>query len=168
MLPPPPVLLLFTQQKKLNTRSMWKCCTAQANDKKNLATLTNSGLKIKGNKVLKDMVDHAAPAVVCQSNDFPPTAAISPSTITRLFPVYCSGEHSLLPSTRSNRMIFKRESIFTLSLVIRKGYGYQIWWFFGKIPNSLLPPSPPSVLENYIAIFLMDMVVYIQGGMRAR
>ena len=119
-------LLLFTQQKKLNARLMWKYCTAQAYDKINSATLTDSGLKIKGNKVLKDMADHAAPAVVCQSNDFPPTAAISPSTITRLFPVYCSGEHSLLPSTRSNRMIFKRESIFTLSLVIRKGYGYQI------------------------------------------
>ena len=154
MLPPPPVLLLFTQQKKLNTRSMWKYCTAQANDKINLATLTNSGLKIKGNKVLKDMVDHAAPAVVCQSNDSPPTAAISPSTITRLFPVYCSGEHSLLPSTKSNRMIFKRESIFTLSLVIRREYGYQIWWFFWKnSKQSSTPLSPPQFWKITLLIF---------------
>ena len=72
------------------------------------------------------MADHAAPAVVCQSNDFPPTAAISPSTITRLFPVYCSGEHLFLLSTGSNGGVrysfsnFDRNKVYVpLSLLFR-------------------------------------------------
>ena len=39
------------------------------------------------------------------------------------------------------------------SLVLREGSRYQIGWSFGKIPNGLWPPSPPSFLENYIANF---------------
>ena len=47
-------------------------------------------------------------------------------------------------------------------LPLRKGFGYQIGWFFGKIPNILWPP--PSFFENYIAFFIMDMVAFMQGG----
>ena len=40
----------------------------------------------------------------------------------------------------------------SLPLPFREGSGYQIRWFFGKIPNGLWPPT--SFLENYIAHFL--------------
>ena len=36
------------------------------------------------------------------------------------------------------------------------------FWKFFKRPST----PPPSFLENYVAIFLMDLVAYIQGGMR--
>ena len=39
---------------------------------------------------------------------------------------------------------------------------------FSKKFQTAFPP-PPSFSENYIAIFfIMDMVAYMQGGMRAR
>ena len=53
-----------------------------------------------------------------------------------------------------------------LTRTLWEGFRYQIRWIFGKIPNGLWPP--PSFLENHVAIFfIMDMVAYMQGGMRA-
>ena len=43
------------------------------------------------------------------------------------------------------------------------------WMNFWKNSKRPLTPSPPSFLENHVAIFfVMDMVAYMQGGMRAR
>ena len=34
--------------------------------------------------------------------------------------------------------------------------------------QTVVDPSPPSFSEIYVAIIIMDMVEYTQGGMRAR
>ena len=44
---------------------------------------------------------------------------------------------------------------------IREGSGYQIRWFFGKIPNGLRPPHVWKLCCNF---FMTDMVAFIQGG----
>ena len=50
--------------------------------------------------------------------------------------------------------------------LFRDWWRYQIRWILGKIPSGLRPP--PSFSDIYVAIFIMDMVEYMQGGTRAR
>ena len=46
---------------------------------------------------------------------------------------------------------------------LREGSGYQIRWFFGKIPNGLWPP-PLIFGKLYCKFFIMNMVAFMQGG----
>ena len=63
-------------------------------------------------------------------------------------------------------MITKFVFVFVFVFVFGTGQGTKMDEF-SEVPNGLCPP--PSFLENYVAIFfMMDMVAYMQGGMRAR
>ena len=51
-------------------------------------------------------------------------------------------------------------------LNFREGSRYQIGWIFGKNPNRLRPP-PPIFGKLWCKFFIIDVVAYMQGGMRA-
>ena len=66
-----------------------------------------------------------------------------------------------------NRDILIKLSVFFFKLYSKCGTTKSEE--FSEKFQTAFDPSPLSFLENYIAIFfIMDMVAYMQGGMRAR
>ena len=51
---------------------------------------------------------------------------------------------------------FLRGALCAWKPLLRGVFLYQIWWIFGKLPNGLWHPLPPSfrkTTENYVALF---------------